>query len=304
MPKDRKSYATKPYTNLDGFIKTIIKTVKDIKDDEILLYRGQADYNWDITPSIKRKDFINKENIFIREIISSFPNDFRDDKTTLDYLIRAQHYELPTRLIDLTLNPLVALYFSLSETIELDENNNEKYKEDGAKKFADGAVFVLKVKKEQIKYYDSDTASCIANLAFLSKDEKDTIKNYCQQYVNKENNEKDAFKSELMKTKEFKRLLHFIKLEKNHFDDNINPSDLLSNIIIKGKMNNNRILAQRGAFLLCGLGEPNFDILLKFKISAENKRPLKEELDKVMSINDASMFPEIMQHSKYIKEKI
>ena len=103
-----------------------------------------------------------------------------------------------------------------------------------------------------------------------------------------------------------KRLLHFIKMEKNHFDDNINPKDLLSNYIVKGKMNNRRILAQQGAFLLCGLNsldeEKEITPIKTLKIFFGEKENLKIELDKLMSINDATIFPEIINHARYIKK--
>ena len=71
-------------------------------------------------------------------------------------------------------------------------------------------------------------------------------------------------------------------------------------------MNNRRILAQQGAFLLCGLNslkeEKEILPIKKLKISAAKKDNLKIELDKLMSINDATIFPEIINHARYIKK--
>ncbi len=61
-----------------------------------------------------------------------------------------QHYSLPTRLLDLTANPLMALYFACGEDTSSAEG---------------GEVLVLRIPKRQVKYFDSDTVSVIANLS-------------------------------------------------------------------------------------------------------------------------------------------
>jgi len=43
-----------------------------------------------------------------------------------DRLVRMQHFELPTRLLDATTNPLVALYFASAEYEENDEPQDGK----------------------------------------------------------------------------------------------------------------------------------------------------------------------------------
>ena len=186
---------------------------------------------------------------------------------------------------------LVALYFSLNSVEEKQENNEIIHDKDGKPKMADGCVFIFKVKKSTLKYYDSDTVSCLANLAFLTQGEREEIKELCRNFVR---DEPDDVQKRQIAINEFnsnpsvKRLLHFIKMEKNHFDDNINPKDLLSNYIVKGKMNNRRILAQQGAFLLCGLNslkeEKEILPIKKLKISAAKKDNLKIKLDKLMQL--------------------
>ena len=98
------------------------------------LFRGQSDANWklstsytrlfnDLQPIIKNakgkpRKFAEKEHerLLVRAFqrnanlyLSSLP----DRKRTLDWLAIMQHYGTPTRLLDVTLSPRIAMYFAL-----------------------------------------------------------------------------------------------------------------------------------------------------------------------------------------------
>src|SRR5271156_7254966 len=78
-------------------------------------YRGQRDSSWSNVAGIFRpdlKELLENEKRVVRELISVQPHEFASDETMFDKLVRMQHFGLPTRLLDVSLNALVALYFA------------------------------------------------------------------------------------------------------------------------------------------------------------------------------------------------
>lgn len=260
---------------LSDFIDSVVGIKKD--DDEVLMFRGHSDKEYELIPSVFRdKMYEEKEHEMLREIQIAHPSEFSGDVGTFDMLVRVQHYSLPTRLLDVTLNPMVALYFSVKDS-----------------KNIAGEVICFKVKKDEVRYFDSDAVSCIANLANLKKHEKDKI---VFAKGKREFNSQDSID----------RLLQFIRVEKPHFRPEIDPKHLSSVVCVKPKKNNNRIIAQSGAFLIYGHTKkldkhsaPGINIL-RIPVNAYKKPVIMADLDK-FGINDSTMFPEIESAARYIR---
>ncbi|KAF1720155.1 FRG domain-containing protein [Pseudoxanthomonas wuyuanensis] len=249
-----------------------------------VFYRGHSNRSrYRLEPAILRKDdrgnfiYRDAEDRMYRELLVSNSVDFHGDVYTLDRLVRMQHYSLPTRLLDITSNPLIALYFACKSNLD-----------------DDGEVIVFSMDRHQIKYFDSDTASCIANLTRLPQDSKESI-DYSSNDVRKFNRQLAV-----------KRLLHFVKEEKPFFESRVDPRHLRSVICVKGKHTNSRIAFQSGAFLLFGhdatLDEGGTPEISVKRIGVSNKPAVLRQLDQ-LNINESTVFPYIESSAKYIASK-
>lgn len=101
-----------------------LKLVHDFKENrnhpsEIEFYRGHADKNWRLLPSVYRQSMLSFEETLINEFLRRRPDEF-SEKDAFSMLAKMQHYGLHTRLLDVTENPAVALYFACCEKDDRD----------------------------------------------------------------------------------------------------------------------------------------------------------------------------------------
>lgn len=120
-------------------IQDYIKWVSDIidtKDNDgfIIIYRGECkEYPTPCVPNIYREDYLKNYEYFEKNIFDEMKaNQISKGNDYLENAISAQHDGFPSRLLDVSYNSLVALYFAItpyyrSKESEYDEENGKVF---------------------------------------------------------------------------------------------------------------------------------------------------------------------------------
>lgn len=269
-----------------GSVRTFLTEMERFEPEKGFTYffRGHSRFSHRLVPSIYRDPgWIANEDVLFKELVLRCPNDFSGKESTFQALVKMQHYSLPTRLLDITANPLVALYFACEH--------------DGLPRES-GEVVVFRIPTAEIKYFDSDTVSILANISRRPS----TFK------LPDAGLGREAFND----TAEIHYLLHEVKREKPYFEPSILPAHLESVVCVKPKLDNARVIKQDGTFLLFGMDgrktEPA-SVPMGYLAAGASKRLLVEPLKKAfirkqlesLGLTQATIFPEIDKVAEFIK---
>ena len=145
----------KPIEKAEDYLRAVDRAILNMRhlhggeiDNQCVkfMFRGQSNVKYELCPSLFRnlakdgecpKDIVkesywSEEQYLLDEAERIFPDLFRQCTKDVERMSVAQHYEIPTRLLDVSGNALVALYFAAQPNTTGGEEN-------------DGKVFVFKV---------------------------------------------------------------------------------------------------------------------------------------------------------------
>ncbi len=271
---------------------SLLTTLGNLVPGKKLFFRGHSKVIYDLQPSLFRgKEWLSNERKMYLELMAKCPSQFENLNSHIGKLAEMQHYGLPTRLLDITQNPLVALFFACE--------SEREYR---------GEVILLAEKNDKIKYFHSDTVALLASLPLFTLDEQREFYQSSRKYL----------KTSSPFGKEIERLVHEVRMERPGFKSEIRPEDISSSVVcIPAKMNR-RIDNQEAAFIVCGLlneiyGNDESNSLSSLRLRNEDKKIViciidkKKELLKeleILGINKAKIYPEIDDVADYIKTHV
>ena len=252
-----------------------------------LFYRGHDDSTWTLKPSIMRLESIgNAESEVLTDFMARNPDVFEDGESLLSQTVRAREYSLPTRLLDISSNPLVAMFFAVSgERLES----------------RDGALHVFGLSPWMVKSFNSDTVALVCAYARLDvSDQRMLTGVYDPTSSDAESHRLDARIDHMLGRYNFRwnesmdRLLGEVINDRHHFSNRIDPFDLFKVFAVTPRADIRRLREQSGAFLLSGFHQrfernevlramPNTPIYehRAYTVPAGAKRRIREELERL-----------------------
>ena len=264
-------------------VSDLLAQIHKLKTEGPLYLRGEPRCGWRPIPSVFREGLADVEDKMLIDLIARRPEEMGGARTALEQLLLAQHYGLSTRLLDITSNPLVALFFACEERVEHDDH--------------DGCLRIFAVPESLIKTFDSDTISIIASFVKLPIGDKTWL-------LSREGlHPQRPFSAYYNYNAIMDRLYQKIREGKPHFEKRIDMKDLYGVFVVEPQQQNERVRAQSSAFLMSAFQE-HFDFQegmewnggvcpyghYTWSIPSDSKKSILNDL-RLMGVTRQSLFP-------------
>ena len=231
-----------------GGINDLLDRCREISelhgDKEVLYFRGESRCIQELRPSVMRipqpgeAPLRSVEGEMLNDLMTRQPEAFNGLDSALAQWVLAQHHGLRTRLLDITRNPLVALF------IACNSNGDE-----------DGRLHVFGVPRSLTKPFNSDTVSVLASFAKLPRAEQTLLLGKTQ--IDAPEVALQEIADHLFGTDPFGKakahLYTIIRQERPYFEERVDIRDLFRVFVVEPQRSFERLRAQSGAFLLSGI---------------------------------------------------
>ena len=270
------------------------------RSETVIYFRGEHTSEWELRPSVMRCSGLgdlplrSKESNLLLDLMSRRPGDFTDVTSALGQWVLAQHHGLKTRLLDVTRNPLVALFCACE------------------KKEKSGRLHVFAVPKELIKPFNSDTISIITNFCKLSRANQNLLLGWSGDDIKVRETDPEY---QFVYSNALNRLYHLIRQEKPNFKKLIDPRDFFRVFIVEPQQSFERIRAQSGAFLISAFHErfEQHEVLqwnsgipiyhhFMIEVPKASKQHIINEL-RLLNVTRETLFPGLDESAKAITDR-
>jgi len=279
-------------------VKDIDNESENLGSNHIIVFRGQRTCEWTVEPSVFRDRYLSIEHELLQQPLLQNPNEFNYSMDAFEIMTKYQHYGMCTRLLDLTTNPLVALYFACEihgePDLETPINGGDE---------EETSYGVVYYKRDYMVAASDQKVKIISALAQMNLNQINDIK-YVLDELHRKNVISDRNREKWLSAEGVKEFIDI--LQKNY--------------LVRPVYSNNRLIRQSGMFMLASCftvkgndvndfiiekSKDNFQSIFdgRFCIAEENKSAILQELDRC-NINEATLFPELDHQLRYIKSSV
>jgi len=126
MQTSQMEQAQNTIKSLDQYIEALHNTI----DKGAFCFRGQVNHAWEALPSLLRKprlEAIRLQTMLMRELLAAPTTlPYLRNQDPVEYLMLLQHFGIPTKLLDVSMDPLIALFFACNDASGEYKNENGK----------------------------------------------------------------------------------------------------------------------------------------------------------------------------------